>query len=89
MKAPPTSFVIFHIEPEIVQRPGPRPQHCTRGHTWDVGMHFAGFSLDFSKFGGITNGREEYCFFCLLDAVRRTCGRVVDRPAPLVKLVES
>ena len=69
----------FDISPKVDDPSGiPHegvPQRCTRGHTWDIGMSVIGVRLDLSAFG-LTEGAEEFCVFCLRDALREHCGRV-------------
>lgn len=54
---------------------GGRPQHCTRGHTWDFGFKLVGIAIE-DPLVLSTIGREEFCAFCLRDLLRANCGRV-------------
>jgi len=71
-------FILFEIKPSLDGAVGSGvPQRCARGHEWDFGFKFIGISIDMSTLG-ITNGEENFCVFCLRDALRNTCGRVKD-----------
>ena len=71
-------YTLLSLRPKFVfeQPISSTPQGCTKGHRWNYGMTLYGVELDLSTLG-LTDGKEMYCFLCLVDLLRTHCGRVL------------